>query len=147
MRWLCAVAMGLMLAGCDKQQQPAPVPTTAPTPPVTVSLSALDRGAGLFEQHCAQCHGPEAQGHPDWQTPGVVAAPPLNGTGNDWKRSRGELVATIKNGAMRNGQPAMPAWGGRLRDEEIDDIINWFQALWPADVYAAWLKTNPAPRG
>lgn len=133
----------LALAACEKKSQPAPIPATPPVQ-APVSLTALDRGARLFEQHCAQCHGPEAQGHPDWQTPGVVAAPPLNGTGNDWRRTRAQLVAAIKDGATRNGRPAMPAWGGRLRDQEIEDIIHWFQALWPADVYATWLKTNPA---
>lgn len=136
----------LVLAACEKKDQLAPIPTT-PLAQAPVSLAALDRGARLFEQHCAQCHGPEAQGHPDWQTSGVVAAPPLNGTGNDWRRTRAQLVAVIKDGAMRNGQPAMPAWGGRLSDREVEDIINWFQALWPAEVYATWLKTNPAPSG
>lgn len=137
----------VLICGCQKKESPAPTPTTAPALEAPVSLTALNRGARLFEEQCAQCHGPEAQGHPDWQTPGVVAAPPLNGTGNDWKRTRAQLVTTIKNGAKRNGELVMPAWNGRLSDSEIDDIISWFQALWPTDVYAAWRKSNPAPRG
>lgn len=143
---LLAVLPLLVVSACQKDT-PAPAPTTAPALDAPVSLAELSRGARLFEEQCAQCHGPEAQGHPDWQTPGVVAAPPLNGTGNDWKRTRAQLVAVIKNGAKRDGQPVMPAWNGRLTDAEIDDIISWFQALWPPEVYAAWRKTNPAPRG
>lgn len=141
--WLALVTV----CACQKKEAPSPAPTTAPALEAPASLAGLSRGARLFEEQCAQCHGPEAQGHPDWQTPGVVAAPPLNGTGNDWKRTRAQLVAVINNGAKRNGQPVMPAWNGRLTDAEIDDLISWFQALWPPEVYAAWRKTNPAPRG
>jgi len=114
------------------------LPTLAPVP----SIEALNRGAKLFQEHCAQCHGPEAQGHPDWQTPGVVAAPPLNGTGNDWKRTRAELAAVITNGSKRDGNLVMPAWKGRLTDDEIGDMITWFQALWPPEVYARWQQAN-----
>lgn len=114
------------------------LPELAPVP----SIEALNRGARLFQEHCAQCHGPEAQGHPDWQTPGVVAAPPLNGTGNDWKRTRVQLIAVIKNGSKRNGELVMPGWKGRLEDAEIGDLITWFQALWPPEVYARWQKAN-----
>ena len=52
------------------------------------------------------------------------------------------MIATIQNGAKRNGDPVMPAWKGRLGDQDIEDIIAWFQALWPADVYERWRKAN-----
>jgi mono/diheme cytochrome c family protein len=103
------------------------------------------RGARLYQEHCAQCHGPEAQGHPDWENTQVVAAPPLNGTGKEWKLKKSELVKVIKSGSNKDGMPVMPAWNGRLSDEEIQDIIGWFQALWPADVYEIWRKANAAP--
>jgi len=144
--WLLSIVAVLIL-GCKRES----APVTPPTPPSMTleqppGLTALNRGARLFEAHCAQCHGPEAQGHPDWQNRDIIAAaPPLNGTGNDWKRSRAQLVAVIKNGATRQGTPVMPAWNGRLSEQEIDDIISWFQALWPPDVYATWRKTNPVP--
>lgn len=147
--WLMAV-LAIVTLGCErKDTSVAPPSSPLATLEQPAGLSAMNRGARLFDEHCAQCHGPEAQGHPDWQNPQVVAAPPLNGTGNDWKRSRAQLVAIIKNGAMRKGTPVMPAWSGRLSDQEIDDIISWFQALWPPEVYATWRKTNPAavPRG
>lgn len=107
-------------------------------------METMARGARLFQEHCAQCHGPDAQGHPDWQTPGVTVAPPLNGTGNDWKRTKGEMVAVIKQGAKRKNELVMPGWEGRLTDQEIDDLIVWYQALWPGEVYERWRKLDAA---
>ena len=134
--------------GCSREE-PARVPaapvTATPALPKLApvpSVEALNRGARLFQEHCAQCHGPEAQGHPDWETPGVTAAPPLNGTGNDWKRTRAQLTAVIVNGSKRNGELVMPGWKDRLTDAEIADIIAWFQALWPPEIYSRWQQAN-----
>lgn len=112
--------------------------------------AALAQGATLYQQHCAQCHGPEAQGHPDWNTPShgsFAAAPPLDGTGNDGGRSKQQLVATIQQGVSRNGVPVMPAWQGRLEDEDVESVLQWLQSLWPAEVYARWHKANTANAG
>lgn len=149
---LCLVlVLAILPVACGKKDAPPAATPTESAPSVAietpVSLAALSRGAGLYQEHCAQCHGPEAQGHPDWETPGVVAAPPLNGTGNDWKRTRAQLVAAIRDGAKRDGQPVMPAWKGRLSDGEIDDIIAWFQALWPPEVYSQWRRQQQSPKG
>lgn len=141
-------------------QQAPPVTTSpetaAPTPAAPsgdFSVQNLSRGAALYVEHCLQCHGPEGQGHPDWRTPSdgaFVAAPPVNGTGNDWKRSRAELVAIIRNGATKKGVPVMPAYAGRLSDQDIASILTWLQALWPPEIYERWLKANAdsnTPRG
>jgi mono/diheme cytochrome c family protein len=76
----------------------------------------------------------------------------VNGTGNDWKRSRAELAAIIKNGVRRKSDKAeiMPAWKGRLNTVDIDDVINWMQSQWPTDVYETWNKAqsaSTAPKG
>ena len=81
---------------------------------------------------------------------GVVAqdasTPPLNGTGNDWKRTHAELAAVIKNGVRRKSDKTdvMPAWKGRLGDRDIEDVVNWMQSLWPEQVYDAWNKAQAA---
>lgn len=139
--WL---VIALTLFGCERTA-PTPQPPSSTSALAVIepapSLAALNRGARLFQEQCAQCHGPEAQGHPDWQTPGVIAAPPLNGTGNDWKRSWAELTAVIKDGAKRDGNIVMPGWKDRLSDTEISDLIAWFQTLWPPEVYAKWRQS------
>jgi len=137
------LALGV-LTGCEKKDSDvsssslqAPLGSDRP-----LSLESVARGAHLYQEHCAQCHGPEAQGHPDWENPQFAAAPPLNGTGNEWKKKKSELIGVIKAGAKRGNDPIMPGWEGRLSAQEIDDIVTWFQALWPIDVYDKWLKVN-----
>jgi mono/diheme cytochrome c family protein len=136
-----------VLGGCSKKETPAPA-AAEPTPVVatrTVTMETMMNGARLYQENCAQCHGPEAQGHPDWQNPAVTAAPPLNGSGNEWKRSRGEILAIIQNGITRQDQPVMPAWKGRVADKDLDDLLTWITALWPSDVYERWQALNAAP--
>lgn len=160
-RWVLLVASALAVA-CDREPEktrvataePPPVPAPAgPVPSQPFSVDSITRGAALYREHCLQCHGPEAQGHPDWQTPSdgtFMAAPPLNGTGNVWRRKKRDIVAIIKRGATRDDIPAMPAYKGRLSDQQIEDIITWFQVLWPPDVYELWLNantTNASPKG
>ena len=145
-RWpLLLAGIGLLVA-CGKEEPVAPL-----TPGQTAfPMESILQGARVYQEHCAQCHGPDAQGHPDWQNPKVPAAPPLNGTGNEWKRTKAELVNTILNGAVRDGASVMPAWKGRLTQQEVEDIVAWFQALWPVEVYEKWHKANVAaatPKG
>ena len=154
MRRTCLLLGLALLAACSKEDKPAPA-VSAPPALRHFEPASLVRGATLYEQHCALCHGPQAQGHPDWQTPSdghFAAAPPLDGTGNDWKRSRAALAATIVTGVKRksDNEEVMPAWKGRLNDRDVEDVINWLQSLWPTDVYDSWTKTQPstpAPKG
>lgn len=138
------MAAVLVVVACGKEEPKGTAKGTATAPQAErpFSTESLFSGVRLFHQHCAQCHGPEAQGHPDWQNPKVVAAPPLNGTGNAWKRRKQDMIAVINNGVKRNGEPVMPAWKGRLTDREIEDIITWYQALWPPEVYERWRQAN-----
>lgn len=144
----------LLVAACSKKEPPPGAVATAPAPmqlDPLISVESVAAGARLYMENCAICHGPEAQGHPDWGNPKVpAAAPPLNGTGKEWKRSKREMIAFVKQGVKKDGVPVMPAWDDRLKDKEIEEIISWFQALWPPDVYARWQKANsamPPPKG
>jgi mono/diheme cytochrome c family protein len=145
-RYTGAIFVFALFAACSRQEPD----TRALGGDRLQTVEAVMRGARLYQEHCAQCHGPEAQGHPDWSNPQVVAAPPLNGSGNDWRRKKSELVAVIKHGAKRGNEPVMPGWSGRLSDRDVEDIIAWFQALWPMEIYDQWLKANtaaPGPKG
>lgn len=106
----------------------------------------LQRGYQLFSQNCATCHGSHAEGAPNWSQPdasGKYPAPPLNGTGHAWHHPQQALINTIKHGTTMLGG-SMPAWQGKLSDQDIHDIIAWFQSQWPDELYAAWQHTDQA---
>ncbi|MBU1690676.1 MAG: cytochrome c [Gammaproteobacteria bacterium] len=104
----------------------------------------LRRGQRVFQQNCAVCHGRLAEGHPDWRKLGMdgkFPPPPLNGTGHDWHHPKAALVQVIKNGSP-GGKGNMPAWQGKLSDQEIEGVIAWFQSLWPPEVRTVWARID-----
>ena len=105
----------------------------------------LSRGHSLFRQHCAACHGENAQGTvEDWRqrdASGRLPPPPLDGTAHAWHHSINSLARTIRDGTGQLGG-SMPAWGDTLSDEDIFAVIVWFSSLWPDDLYAAWMRMN-----
>lgn len=107
-----------------------------------VDLFSFSRGQKLYLTHCSTCHGKNAEGNKDWrktEDDGKYPAPPLNGTAHTWHHSTSVLVNTIKNGTAKIGGN-MPAWKGKLRDEEILDILTWIKAQWPDEIYTVWYK-------
>jgi len=112
------------------------------SPQRVADFAKVARGGRLYQQNCAECHGSVGQGAPEWRqrdADGMFPPPPLNGTGHAWHHPRRMLHAVIANGSP-GGQGKMPAWRDRLSDEQIDDIIAWFQSKWPDPVYAAWQR-------
>jgi len=110
----------------------------------TYDFAQITRGRKLFLQNCAVCHGLNAEGAPNWRqknADGKYPPPPLNGTGHAWHHPMKALRMTIRDGTQKIGGN-MPAWGGKLSEQEIDDIIAWFQSEWPDEIYLAWHRRN-----
>jgi len=96
-------------------------------------------GGELFQKHCAQCHGNNGEGDPEWRqrdADGMFPPPPLNGSGHAWHHPITFLRERIKNGTVPEGR--MPAQGDKLSSDEIDAVIAWFQSQWPDQLYGAW---------
>ena len=97
-------------------------------------------GAGLFQQHCAVCHGANAEGTRDWKTTdanGVYPPPPLDGSAHAWHHSIPQLARSIKQGGQQYGG-VMPPFADKLSDEQVLAVIAYFQSKWPDDLYQAW---------
>ncbi|EKV32368.1 Cytochrome c oxidase subunit CcoP [Caenispirillum salinarum AK4] len=76
-------------------------------------------GATLYEEQCAACHGFEGEGQQ------VLGAPPLNNQLWLYSGDRDAVEAQIyepKHGVM-------PAWGGRLDEEEIKQVTVYVHSL------------------
>ena len=63
----------------------------------------LRRGAALYAQHCASCHGARLEGQPDWQiagADGVLPAPPHDETGHTWHHDDAMLTDYVRRGGQ-----------------------------------------------
>ena len=157
-----------LVAGCGKSDTPAvpPVPTPAPSvaapPPsagASVSVNAalpapspesiaarkldpekIKHGAAVYSKNCASCHGPNGEAMTNWREQGAdgrYPPPPLDGSAHAWHHSTATLERMIREGSPDGG---MPAWNGKLSDQEIGDVIVWIKTLWPDEIYDIWYK-------
>lgn len=140
-RWplgMLGVLAGGLLAGCGLVGGPAaaaPTPTLIPLPPLDPAVVAA--GRQVYLQHCATCHGANAQGAPNWQRPnaqGDMPAPPHDDSGHTWRHSDAELTAIILHGLRDpfNKTPGltMPPFTGVLTPQQIAAVITYFKSLW-----------------
>lgn len=108
----------------------------------------VTRGGALFVQHCASCHGKNGEGAFTWRQvgpDGKYPPPPLNGTGHAWHHPIQALGSQIKWGAP-GGQGNMPPFEDRLSDQQIVEVIAWFQNQWSDEIYAQWLQIEQRSR-
>lgn len=106
----------------------------------------LALGEKAYAQHCAACHGAKLEGQPDWRKrlpSGRLPAPPHDESGHTWHHPDGMIFAMIKHGlvpphAPKDYESDMPAFAGKLSDEEIRAVLAYINSHWTsADVLAA----------
>lgn len=112
-------------------------------------------GGRIYVTECAGCHGAAGEGQPGWERPGpdgLLPAPPHDATGHTWQHSDAQLRAWIVQGPAGGGSPSgyrstMPAYAGRLGEEQVEDVIAWLKAQWPPGVRAWQAAQNPDAPG
>lgn len=107
-----------ILAACGFSSVQVSTATPAPTP----TVDQATQGKDVFQRVCAQCHGPNAEGHI------VEPAPALDHSEHAWHHPDQQIFDWIKNGKMGFGQ--MPALGDQLSDEEMEAVIAYLHTLW-----------------
>lgn len=131
------VIMALALAACSDTPAPGEDPRTD-----TRNTPVVKRGAAVYAQHCAACHGANLQGQPDWRkraANGRLPAPPHDVTGHTWHHPDQVLFGIVKNGlvppyAPKNYGSDMPAFGSKLPDDDIWAVLAYIKSKWPQDV-------------
>lgn len=83
------------------------------------ALSAAERDA-VFKAHCTGCHGSDGKGKSAIGTPDFTSAKTQSGL------SDADMIDTITNG--RKGT-IMPAWKGKLSDDEITAVAAYLRSL------------------
>ena len=109
----------------------------------------VGRGAGIYAQNSANCHGANAEATPNWREPnadGKYPPPPLNGTAHTWHHPLDVLRRTIRTGGVPLGG-VMPPFKDKLSAQDIDSVIAFFQSKWSDEVYSTWQARNRGPSG
>jgi len=87
-----------------------------------------DRGETVYKEQCIRCHGKLGDGNgPDAQN--LIVRPTDFHTERSRAKTDFELLIAISNGVLFS---PMHAWRGRLKDEEMMDVILYVRALAPA---------------
>lgn len=115
----------LLLAGCGGEGEA----TSAAGP-------ELAQGQALYEANCAACHGIEGEGQPNWRSPdenGQFPAPPHDESGHTWHHADAVLLGIIAEGGQMPNS-AMPAFGDKLTQEEMEAILAYIKSFWPPEI-------------
>lgn len=100
-------------------------------------------GSDVYANHCAQCHGAQLEGQPDWRTRlpnGRLPAPPHDASGHTWHHPDAILFQITKDGIEAVAPPGyasdMPAFGDVLSDHEIRAVLSYIKSQWPPEIRA-----------
>jgi len=102
---------------------------------------ALAQGERVFQANCTVCHGYRGEAKPGWQNPGPdgkLQPPPLDDSGRTWRLTSSQMKQFIHQGSPAE-RSHMPAWRGKLTEQEIDNVATWITSLWSDAVYLEWL--------
>lgn len=101
------------------------------------SGEGVKRGAELYAEHCASCHGKNLEGQVDWMKrlpSGRLPAPPHDASGHTWHHSDEQLFTITKDGMaaiLPDYENDMPAFRDVLTDAKIRDVLAFIKSTWP----------------
>ena len=105
--------------------------------PPPLDPGSVESGRAIYEQHCALCHGANAQGAPNWREPdehGELPAPPHNAEGHTWRHSDPILYEMITKGMRdpfnKTTRLTMPPFDDVLSRGQIRAVIAYLKTLW-----------------
>ncbi len=148
---LAILLAGFTLAACDKPPEPVVAPASASIDSSAAEVplerkqdaAQVARGAAVYQQHCVACHGMAGKGLPgDWRVrnpDGRYPPPPLDDSAHAWHHPTAVLLEAVRDGSP-GGQGNMPAWKGRLTEQEMQDVVAYIKSLWSDQVYRLWWK-------
>jgi len=110
-------------------------------------------GAAIYSEHCADCHGSELEGQPNWRSRDAddyLPAPPHDETGHTWHHSDELLFRMTKVGVAKlaggDYRTKMPAYDGVLTDQQIIAVLSYIKSRWPERMKRRHDRINAAAR-
>jgi mono/diheme cytochrome c family protein len=112
--------IGFAAAGDGEWLQKVPAKDRARSNPFATNADASAAGAKIFAEHCAACHGEDAQG----KIQGKHVRPNLHAD-RIKQATPGEIFWLLTNGSLKNG---MPPWS-RLPDAQRWQLTTYLKSL------------------
>jgi mono/diheme cytochrome c family protein len=109
--------------------QAAGAAPSAPSAPVRRDAGTMERGARIYDQRCAYCHGDAGQGAPG-------AYPPLAGNRAVNLETPVNLIQIVRRGGFLPATPGnprpygMPPFGHVLDDDDIAAVLTYVRGSW-----------------
>lgn len=99
------------------------------------------RGATLYAENCASCHGDGLEGEANWRQrkdTGRMPAPPHDASGHTWHHGDDVLIAITTHGTAKvvgqGYESDMPGFADSLSAEEILDVLGFIKSTWPQEI-------------
>tara|TARA_X000000950_G_C13852294_1_gene635024 strand:+ start:280 stop:738 length:459 start_codon:yes stop_codon:yes gene_type:complete len=135
------VVIAAQLVGCSEAGSGANSASQAKVSGRWYTSTQVATGEVVFQGHCAECHGDQAQGlAADWRQKlddSSFPPPPLNGTAHAWHHPLSLLMQVVNEGGIPFGGK-MPAFAEVLTDDEKLSAIAYFQNFWDDGIYGNW---------
>jgi len=154
MKWkiFATLVVGLGLVGCDKPLSGGVSQGGNSEPSLKRDFNAAQvaRGEAVYDKSCLECHGAGGKGQVgDWRVrdaQGYFPPPPLDDSAHAWHHPTAVLLEVIRDGSPQ-GQGRMPAWKGKLAEQEMQDVVAYIKSLWSDEVYRLWWKMEQQSLG
>jgi cbb3-type cytochrome c oxidase subunit III len=114
---------------------PGIIPQPDLPPIASIRAEVIAAGGQLYDVACSNCHGSDGQG--------TRMAPALNVQSFLTETNDQALKAIIAQGVT---ETRMPAWGGRLSDDELKALVSYIRA-WEPDAPAMAQPAQAGQRG
>lgn len=109
----------------------------APLP--VLNPDRIARGAVIYARECADCHGANLEGDPNWETKlgdGSNPPPPLDGSGHATHHSDAGLLTLLNYGVNYGKESYMPGYKGILNDDEQMAVLEYVKSFWGQDFFS-----------
>jgi putative copper resistance protein D len=116
-------------------------PTSYAASPVRYTTTAIARGAELYAQNCASCHG--ELGHGDGPSGGSLALKPANLAEHGASHRPGDLYWWIAHGIAGS---SMPGFTPKLIATDIWTVVQFLRALSDAEAAESMSGSTQPPR-
>jgi mono/diheme cytochrome c family protein len=133
---LIAIVLGaaVLYQGSSPSEPVTPVTINVLTVPAVPALDPdeVKRGALVYRDYCASCHGANLEGAPNWkqiQPNGKFPAPPHDSSGHTWHHHDALLLSIITDGGVPQISD-MPGFGDTLTHDEMRAVLTFIKTSW-----------------